>query len=127
MENKKWVAVHGWENNYEGSNMGEIRNVKTKRLKKQQKNNRGYNVCQFENSEKKETVLVHRIVAFAFCLRHNSNAVVNHKDNDKNNNTALNLEWVSQKENVNHAIANGFSNPSLAGKKGLATRWKKQI
>ena len=34
--------------------------------------------------------------------------MVNHKDGDPENNDASNLEWVTQKENVQHSVATGL-------------------
>ena len=55
-----------------------------------------------------QTVLVHRLVAFAYlgpppCAHQH---FVNHKDLDKSNNAADNLEWVSCAENNAHFQAN---------------------
>ena len=122
---ERWLPVMDWEHIYEVSNFGHIRNSRTKKIKAQQINNRGYRICQFESKGIKETVLVHRVVARAFVIMIYGKLVVNHKDNNKLNNRAENLEWTTQKENVNHAIANGFSDPKKAGAKGLKTRWQK--
>lgn len=51
--------------------------------------------------------LLHRLVAKAFCSHRDGCDHVNHKDCDKNNNTASNLEWVTFQENIDHAVANG--------------------
>ena len=55
-------------------------------------------------------VAVHRLVAFAFlgpppCVHLTQ---VNHKDLDKGNNSADNLEWVSPAENLSHFHANNM-------------------
>ncbi|CAK8998425.1 unnamed protein product [Durusdinium trenchii] len=54
-----------------------------------------------------ESVFVHRLVAFAFLgpPQTESKTLVNHKDLDKSNNAADNLEWVSQSENMAHFYA----------------------
>lgn len=47
---------------------------------------------------------VHRMVLETFCPNDNAeNLIVNHKDGDKTNNKLENLEWATQKENVEHA------------------------
>lgn len=43
---------------------------------------------------------IHRLVAKYFCKGYFEGAVVNHKDANKHNNMASNLEWVTHKENI---------------------------
>lgn len=50
---------------------------------------------------------VHHLVARAFCDGYFEGAVVNHKDCNKHNNSADNLEWVTRSENSKHAHRNG--------------------
>jgi len=47
-----------------------------------------------------KTEYVHRLVALAFC--EGSGDEVNHRDLNKTNNVAWNLEWCSRQENMNH-------------------------
>lgn len=57
----------------------------------------GYRVIQL----KYKTYHIHRLVAMAYISNDVCDLVVNHIDGNKLNNTIDNLEWVTQKENVN--------------------------
>lgn len=50
---------------------------------------------------------VHRLVAGAFCKHPTGCDIVNHRDGDRTNNVSANLEWVTQKENMQHAVRTG--------------------
>ena len=50
---------------------------------------------------------IHRLVARYFLPNPNNLPQVNHKDCDKSNNIINNLEWISRKDNIDHAHAEG--------------------
>ena len=90
---------------YEVSNLGEIRNAKTKRIRKQNISQTGYYVFSgtLGDRSKKKTFRVHKAVAETFIPNPNNLPVTNHKDGNKLNNCVDNLEWCTYAENTQHA------------------------
>lgn len=75
------------------------------------KNNSGYLcVTLFKNSKGKNK-LVHRLVAECFLNNTYDYPVVNHINGNKNDNSVNNLEWCTQKYNMQEAQKNGFLHP----------------
>ncbi len=62
-------------------------------------------------------VQVHRLVATAFIPNPDNKPEVNHIDNDKSNNNATNLEWVTKAENMAKAIVPGHKGASNGNSK----------
>ena len=52
--------------------------------------------------------LVHRIVAYHFIPNPLGLPCINHIDCNKANNSVSNLEWVTYKQNIDHAVLNGL-------------------
>ncbi|PKK55743.1 His-Me finger endonuclease [Rhizophagus irregularis] len=51
---------------------------------------------------------IHRLIALAFCSKEQGKDYVNHIDGNPANNKASNLEWVTPKENTQHAVCIGL-------------------
>ena len=88
---------------YEISNFGNVRNG-TKNLKTS--HSRGYPTVTLCNNCYRKTVRVHRLVAMAFVENRFNLPCINHKDGNKENNNFNNLEWCTQKQNMQHAWDN---------------------
>lgn len=85
--------------NYFITKNGVIFNSKGHRIKEQVSNN-GYLRVSLHNHKK---YLVHRLVAQTFIPNPNDLPQVNHINEDKKDNRAENLEWVTCLENLNHS------------------------
>ena len=112
MTEELWKDVSGYEGTYQVSNMGRVRrltfvnNVVQKEkvhIVRPTDNGRGYFVIGLKTNGKRKSKYVHRLVAEAFCENPEGKTCVNHKDYDKHNNMACNLEWCTQKENVRYS------------------------
>ena len=106
MEKKIWKDINGWEEYYEVSNYGEVRNKKTGYLIIGDKNSAGYyRVCLYNknNTPNKQRFLRHRLVAEHFIPNNFNLPEVNHNDCDLSNNCASNLSWTDKKENELHS------------------------
>lgn len=71
-------------------------------------NNHGYKRMCFNCDGKQKTIEIHRLVAFAFVDGYREGYTVNHKDGNRLNNDASNLEWCTIKENLQHAHRTGL-------------------
>lgn len=103
-----WKDIKGYEGYYQVSDKGQVRRFYKDRYPKLLKNRPSanyYTVSLSKNCEKK-TFAVHRLVAEAFLEKPVTNEPleVNHKDGNKLNNNVSNLEWVTQRENLLHAM-----------------------
>lgn len=101
-----WSPIRGFSELYQVSNTGKVRHKKHG-LKKLQVGEHGYLWVPLWDGKKYLHKRVHRIVAEAFIPNPNGYKEVNHIDEDKTNNSALNLEWCSRKQNIEHSILSG--------------------
>lgn len=109
-EEKIWNDVPEYEHLYEVSNDGEIRNKKTKRILRSSLRV-GYPSISLSKNNKKKTCNIHRIVAKTFIDNSENLPIVNHKNGNKTDNRVCNLEWVSSKQNVVHALNEKLTKP----------------
>ena len=107
MESK---IIEGY-NNYEITSDGRVFNFKKSKYLKPGLNNTGYLSVKLSMGGKQKTHAIHRLVAIHFLNKPYLKNTVNHKNSIKTDNRVENLEWVTTKENIRHAIYNGLNKP----------------
>lgn len=70
-----------------------------------QPNHQGYYRVGLYKNRKEIKKSIHRLVAEVFIINENNYPVINHKDENKANNSVDNLEWCSYKYNSNFGTA----------------------
>lgn len=111
-----WRPVVGYEGYYEVSNFGYVRSLdryanigySSKRLKigrrlKAWVGNNGYYMVSLSKNNKVKKHTVHRLVAEAFIPNPNNYPVINHRDENRLNNFVKNIEWCTQKYNMEYS------------------------
>lgn len=100
-----WRTVAGYDGRYEVSNLGNVRshyNGRTKMLKPMisaGKYNGYAMVTLYAAPNIGRKVKVHRLVAEAFIPNPDNLPIINHKDEDRTNNSVDNLEWCTKAYN----------------------------
>lgn len=104
---EKWKDIKGYEGLYQVSNFGNVKSLNYKRTNKEallklQTNTDGYKIINLRKDGKNKLYLVHRLVAMTFIPNPNNYPIVNHKDENKENNSVDNLEWCTHIYNLNY-------------------------
>ena len=108
MEQEIWKDIEGFEK-YQISSCGRVRsfNNNTTIIRKTSIVG-GYEHLMLIKNNKKYNFKPHRLVAEAFVTNSENKPEVNHIDGNKLNNHFSNLEWVTRKENCQHAWKTGL-------------------
>ena len=119
---EEWKDIAGYEGKYQVSNWGRIKSLNYKRSGKERilklyNDKYGYKVINLHKNGKPKLYKIHRLVAITFIPNPNNYPVVNHKDENKANNYVDNLEWCTQKYNINYGTAQERISKSLKGKR----------
>ena len=107
-----WRDVEGFEGLYRVSNEGVLISTPQLgvkgRVKKRSKMSNGYEKYYLYKNGKETQMSVHRLLAKHFIPNPENKPCVNHIDGNPMNNSLENLEWVTYKENAQHAIRTGL-------------------
>jgi hypothetical protein len=108
MTKEIFKAIIGYEGIYEVSNYGNIKKIKSNII------SRGWMHCKYGHRKVRlykdnirKDFYLHRLVAIAFVDKIDGKNCINHIDNNPDNNYYTNLEWCTQKENMQHAAKQG--------------------
>ena len=111
--NEIWKDIDGYEGLYQISNFGNVKSFRqSSKLHKIEEYilkptlaNNGYYQITLYNNAKRRKFLVHRLVASAFIQNPDSMPCINHKDENRLNNRADNLEWCTHEYNNSYGTA----------------------
>ena len=103
---EKWIEAYGFEK-YEVSNLGNVRNKRTKRVLSQRPSRNSYMAVDlYREDGSKTTKYVHQLIMFSFNGVHENYGnqkgkyVIDHKDNNHLNNRLDNLQYLKFEENA---------------------------
>lgn len=110
---EEWRPIAGYDGLYEVSNLGRVKslgngksNNSKERILKPIDNGHGYLRVPLYKDGVNKLYMIHRLVAQVFCENPHGYLEVNHISEDKTDNRACNLEWVTHKYNTNYGTRN---------------------
>lgn len=127
-----WKQVDGYGGRYEISNLGRLKSYaqdkKNGKIKTGSKTHKGYLTIKLyagrDGERESKFRPIHRLVAEAFIPNPENLPQINHKDEDKTNNRADNLEWCTNEYNMTYGTR--LERVALANRACPATSLKVQ-
>lgn len=85
---------------------------------------RGYRSITLCKNRTERQIYVHRLVGYHFKKRVPGKYYINHINGIKHDNRAVNIEWVTASENIQHSVDTGLArfNPARGGRAGKARK-----
>jgi len=122
---EQWKDIEGYEGLYQVSNKGRVYSNKKTIIRSNgvplnlkgmfiaQSLQDGYYRIRLSKKNKKGVSNVARLVGIAFIPNYDNKPQINHINGIKTDNNVNNLEWVSAKENMEHAFRIGLATPNV--------------
>ena len=112
MSHEEWRDIPGYEGLYQVSNTGKVRSAHHKRIRelKPTPQSGGYLLVSLCKNHARKGESIHTLVALAFLGPRLAGMAINHKNGNKADNRDTNLEYVTYKENIHHAMRLGLMN-----------------
>lgn len=101
-----WKPIKGFEDYYSVSNHGQVFSIRRNKVLRPKIDRYGYKQVSLSVGGKAYHRPVHRLVAQVFIENPNNYPTVNHINEIKTDNRAINLEWLSIADNDNHGTRN---------------------
>ena len=123
-------TIEGYENLYEISNLGRVKNLKNGKILKNTLNKtNGYYVVGLSKNGKENKKRIHVLIAQAFISNLENKPMVDHIDQVKNNNNIDNLRWatVSQNSMNRYKQSNNKSGYSGVAFRKDSKKWRARI
>ena len=99
--------IKGYEGLYAVTSCGKVWSYRSKIFLKATANNKGYLMVGLHKDGHEKKYLLQRLVLEAYCpVEEMEKLEVNHKDEDRKNDSLNNLEWTTHKENCNYSSHN---------------------
>ena len=118
-----WKDIKGYEGLYQISNLGNVKTFnyrgknKVKLLKHSLDKDGYHRVTLYDKDKNIKRFAVHRLVCLAFLENPYNYPIVNHIDEDKDNNNLSNLEWCTYSYSVNYGTRNDKVSKKMIGNK----------
>jgi hypothetical protein len=130
---EEWLDINGFEGYYQVSNLGYVKSLQRvihhkngslsvrERILIRNSGTKGYLTVGLCRDGVHLTKRIHILVALAFIPNPKNKPEVNHKDGNKSNCCASNLEWATTKENSDHATKNGLRGVGSRARSAILT------